>query len=961
MAMFDLPDVLGLSASQERIISNYDSLDSSDHYQGETSNMNGVGDMPPSLSQSLTGDMPACMTQSMQVTPSPAMSDMPPDIMTTSTNSLNFKTGKKSVPNRNGEGRAESSAKEKEREDKVRRIREQQEDERKKKLEELKQHALHAQKFREQQENERRRHIDELRSKDMDRRQQVEERRKEIERSELERREAILSKNREREGRLETQRKNSRGNIEFAFGSSAPRLIEPRIDSSSGYWGSRRATSSTNVHSVTGPGMFERSQRSMDREMAGGDFKAKRTASAQGLDRSTEGEENGIINSSGQTAHRRRTDLVPTIVMSRNDGMSRSGTPSTKHRSPGRAVSMSRIDQLSRPRQPKLAQHASNHPTNISPSKSMSHLAVGATKTARRPFSLLTNSTSQSHLNGTRSRAKTVGQSAKPKEGISRENSTASRPGSAMSGRGGVRLRSAPGGARRPRPMSIATTGMTASMYEERQKPAHVPRQKSSGTPKADRMKRARSVTSDTGGIEDDNRSTTSSQSVGPTNRTPTRKTPSQVKAEAAARKAKATAGKPAVSTPKSSLGSRGGTERKTSSSKSPSPALSQDNIDNNTAVPNNDTESNKRQSTPDILKDNNRKVENTGEVKYNKDNMKNGSHEEVNRPTENNNVDKEKSPETDNEGEVKESKKMITSEEEAKARIAEKRREMKEQKEREAELERLRLEEEARLEEERLKQEEEEERKMIAFAEEARKAEEERIRKAIEEKESEEKRVKEEEERVKAEKEELERKNKEEAEKRETELQEKLRKEEEERLARKKRIEEIMARTRGKGGANTPKKEVKEESVTSQPEQPASLDTNVDPTKPDLLGDISDKVEAENAKNLANSSSPPPSYSSIPPSSSEAELEKGALDSISNKSEENENSSSLITIENGEEPVKKSNGVVEGVSFDQILDLDSLPDSNKAETDGLVGLPTPIIAFEESITQQNNTADLLS
>ena len=62
--------------------------------------MNGVGDMPPSMSQSLTGDMPACMTQSMQVTPSPAMSDRPPDIMTTSTNSLNFKTGKKSVPNR---------------------------------------------------------------------------------------------------------------------------------------------------------------------------------------------------------------------------------------------------------------------------------------------------------------------------------------------------------------------------------------------------------------------------------------------------------------------------------------------------------------------------------------------------------------------------------------------------------------------------------------------------------------------------------------------------------------------------------------------------------------------------------------------------------------------------------------------------------------------------------------------
>merc|ERR1712179_754386 len=149
-------------------------------------------------------------------------------------------------------------------------------------------------------------------------------------------------------------------------------------------------------------------------------------------------------------------------------------------------------------------------------------------------------------------------------------------------------------------------------------------------------------------------------------------------------------------------------------------------------------------------------------------------------------------------------------------------------------------------------------------MGEEARKAEEERIRKAIEEKEAEERRVKEEEERIKAEKEETERKRKEEAEKM---------------VARKKRIEKIMARTRGKGGANTPKKEVKEESVTSQSEQPASLDTNVDPTKPDLLGDISDKVEAENAKNLANSSTPPPSISSIPPSSSEAELERLRLE----------------------------------------------------------------------------------
>merc|ERR1712133_310666 len=125
-----------------------------------------------------------------------------------------------------------------------------------------------------------------------------------------------------------------------------------------------------------------------------------------------------------------------------------------------------------------------------------------------------------------------------------------------------------------------------------------------------------------------------------------------------------------------------------------------------------------------------------------------------------------------------------------------------------------------------------------------------------------------------------------------ESELQEKLKKEEEERLARKKRIEEIMARTRGKGAAPSPAK--KEEEVSSSPpQQPASLDPMGDPTKPDLLGDISDKVEAENARNLAQ-------VGPSPPSPAEPEVEKGALDSLSLKSEDTENSSPIITIENG-------------------------------------------------------------
>merc|ERR1719393_135772 len=117
--------------------------------------------------------------------------------------------------------------------------------------------------------------------KDMDRRQQVEERRREIEKSELERKEAIIQKNRERDSRLENQRRSSRSNIDFAFGSSAPRMMEPRVDSASGYWGTR---------STSGQTMFERSSASMDRETGqSADLRSKRTASAHGLNMSTEG------------------------------------------------------------------------------------------------------------------------------------------------------------------------------------------------------------------------------------------------------------------------------------------------------------------------------------------------------------------------------------------------------------------------------------------------------------------------------------------------------------------------------------------------------------------------------------------------------------------------------------------------------------------------------------------------
>merc|ERR1719266_1903943 len=66
--------------------------------------------------------------------------------------------------------------------------------------------------------------------------------------------------------------------MEFAFGSSAPRMMEPRVDSGSGYWGTR---------SVSGQTMFERSSTSQERDVTD-NLRSKRTASAQGLNVTTE-------------------------------------------------------------------------------------------------------------------------------------------------------------------------------------------------------------------------------------------------------------------------------------------------------------------------------------------------------------------------------------------------------------------------------------------------------------------------------------------------------------------------------------------------------------------------------------------------------------------------------------------------------------------------------------------------
>lgn len=67
-----------------------------------------------------------------------------------------------------------------EREERFRLFKERQEEERQRRLHELQQQSVLAQKFREQQEEERKRKIDELRHKDLERRMAVEERKRQI-------------------------------------------------------------------------------------------------------------------------------------------------------------------------------------------------------------------------------------------------------------------------------------------------------------------------------------------------------------------------------------------------------------------------------------------------------------------------------------------------------------------------------------------------------------------------------------------------------------------------------------------------------------------------------------------------------------------------------------------------------------------------------------------------------------
>ncbi|XP_025075262.1 MAP7 domain-containing protein 1 isoform X2 [Pogonomyrmex barbatus] len=804
--------------------------------------------------------------------------------------------------------------------DRAKLVRERQNEERQRKLEELRQQALAAQRFREQREEERRRRIDELRSRDNDRRNQVEERKRLICEAERERREAILRKNQEREARIEAKKRNERSHIVFAFGSSTPRMLEPADTGGSTFWGTRRATSTTNVMMFSAAQPLTR--RSSERELDGS---KKRATSAGGIDRKP-GEDMRMSSSmyevfnwnsspdppltpakhkraslslppttdifavddksdsdtrrpmiqrvaSGDDSdggtpstptsvylrvNRRRTDLMPTIPSPRDGPPSTARSSSAKAftRSPGRTYSMSRLDQLAQPRKGRAAEQQLGTLTEqrqsqplqsaSSMSRSMSHLAApGGAKSLKRSD----NSRSMGTLPGaapmprpTRAerlrRKAREHQQAQQQQGIrsgevtpnspSRPHSSMSQQSASSVGSSNVNLRTRTAASRRPRPASIAGTGVSITEKHnlvgdaKLTKDSKPPLPKVHSTPKKPSIPKVAEVRKPTEKLIKNAKSSpritpkaTPLQSPGAEHAPLIRETNAEI--------IKQDEGKEAQNVK---------SEDKNEEKKDQGSEKTQEV--NVTESVTNDTKAAEPVSASKQVKD---------ETNLMQENLSGAITEESKIIKKEENKQEKKSPETIEtklEGEVDEQVDMsasmiakirITTEEEAKAALAERRRLAREQAEREAELERLRQEEEARLEAERLRAEEEEQRRLeeetIRLANEARQAEEQRLQMAIEEakrREEEDRRKREEEARQKQEKEEAERKAREEAEKQRIEMAEKLKREEEERNARRKRVEAIMLRTRGKNQTNTSSKgesgdgdKLKEDSPTDE------------------------------------------------------------------------------------------------------------------------------------------------
>ncbi|XP_039966926.1 ensconsin isoform X8 [Bactrocera tryoni] len=777
----------------------------------------------------------------------------------------------------------------KDRDEKLKLARERQNEERQRKIEELKAQAEAAQRYREQKEEERRRRIEEIRQRDTEKRHQVEERKRAITEAEKERREYILRKNQERESRLETK-KGPRSTVAFAFGSSTPRLLEPDFGlvSPSTYLGHRRSTSISNV---TGASL---SRRSSERELTDSGAK-KRATSAGGTDRH-EGRAFSMsrLDQLAQPIRRNGEHIRAILERERREQMEL--LDETESLGGGRR-------RGSKPRHGSGSSSAGGGSGSGPMSRSMTHLASGRAK-----YTLSSSSPGGGGVG-------VMSNSFRPLSGGQRDttcsrsgnvtpggNISTSRPGSAMSTStnlstsGYVARRSVPA-TRKQRPASIAGTGMSLEDLNKHKKDNRPPVKAStpsSTTTSAQNTPKRTSNLMSTSMIVSSSTRLSSAEKKTPAKResvTPKASTPKSLSKTSSSdrlnRAGKDIMSKSLISPSPSQTLSRSEKDKTTTierkKEEAPAPPVQSKDEKNSLNIAKSEAEtsaevlaapnepeaaiaaeavsSEPAASTAEsveavvpeatLTETKTQQLIDTESVELNQvstaalppvkqeqtaavqpqpqpqPRSQNGSKEnsevrELTPPTQNG----------DNNDLMTASmiaRNKITTEEEAKAALAERRRLAREEAERQAELERQRLEAERLAE---LKRQEEEAERQRAFEEEAnrlaeeqRRAEEERLRQAIEEakqKEEEERRKREEEEKQRLQREEAEKKAKEEAEKQRIEVAERLKREEKEREERRKRVEAIMSRTRkgasGGGSATTPNSTPVKESTTPKP-----------------------------------------------------------------------------------------------------------------------------------------------
>ncbi|XP_067645584.1 ensconsin isoform X9 [Eurosta solidaginis] len=867
----------------------------------------------------------------------------------------------------------------KDRDEKLKLARERQNEERQRKIEELKAQAEAAQRYREQKEEERRRRIEEIRQRDTEKRQQVEERKRAITEAEKERREYILRKNQERESRLETK-KSSRNTVAFAFGSSTPRLLEPDFGlvSPSTYLGHRRSTSITNV---TGASL---SRRSSERELTDSSAK-KRATSAGGTDRH-EGRAFSMsrLDQLAQPIRRNGEHIRAILERERREQMEL--LDETESLGGGRR----RVGTKSRYDSGGSRSVGVGTGSNSAMSRSMTHLVGGRAK-----YTLSTSSTVAGVSGGGGGVACNNDNSFRPLNGGQRDttcsrsgnvtpggNISTSRPGSAMSTStnlstsGYVARRSMPL-TRKQRPASIAGTGLSLEDLNKHKKDNRPPVKASTpstATSAQSTPKRTSNIMSTSMIVSSSTRLSSAEK------KTPAKRDPVLPKSSTPKSLSKTN------SSDRLNRSSNNNIMSKSLISPSPSQTINTNNSkiekDKVTAYEQNKTEtvtpiqSKDEKNSLNIAKseevgftagtltsptsesvdvtptqgptsvDSNitesiaSTAENLGatgvgvdeaampaaatsESKTEPSNVEGDSYEHKHaeqkptatppqpQPRAQNGNSKENSemreltPPTQN-GENNDlmsasmiAKSKITTEEEAKAALAERRRLAREEAERQAELERQRLEAERLAE---LKRQEEEAERQRAFEEEAnrlaqeqRRAEEERLRQAIEEakqKEEEERRKRQDDEKQRVQREEADRKAKEEAEKQRLEVAERLKREEKEREERRKRVEAIMSRTR-KGGAGvgiTPNSTPVKENTTpkssadnlQQPQTPQdqSFTTTTDTILTNAIGNITDSSSSTSGTTTTTNTPNPPiqqqqsTIAAAPPAPSPGKME---------------------------------------------------------------------------------------